>query len=195
MEELSVRSSARYFLRQITKTSVHLREEPAEPAPVYRGFLPALPPSPRQPLSRPAATFARGEKAAAPLLRRAPAVRGGGRRSPAALRDSLPGENYLLLGWGFFCFVVCLCCWVFFRVQVAVLPPSMLNSERCKSGSLRPLRDPAPFISRERRRLSTPGRRASIAGGKVEPWAAGCWHLGDRCCCNPSASSGRRTQR
>lgn len=61
----------------------------------------------------------------------------------------------------------------FFRVQVAVLPPSMLSPERRKSGSRRPLGDPAPFILEERRRLSTPGLRASIAGGKQDPWAAG----------------------
>lgn len=48
---------------------------------------------------------------------------------------------------------------VFLRVQVAVSPPSMLNSDRRNSGSRRPREDPAPLI-----RQGGCGRSASGLG-------------------------------
>lgn len=53
---------------------------------------------PHFPPASPAATLAGGENADL-LLGRAPVVDGGGRRFPAALPASSPGENYLLLGF------------------------------------------------------------------------------------------------
>lgn len=143
-------------------TSVHLEEEPVEPARgLPWGFSAVAPASP---------------SCAPPPLRYLCQRRGSGsasragsgcawRQTPIRSRCVCLSARQELLVVGFVGF--------FFRVQVAVLPPSMLNSERSKSGSQRPLGNAGPFILQGRRRLSNSGAAGEHRKREAEPWAAG----------------------
>lgn len=153
------------------------------------GFLRA-PPQSLQPLFflffLPSVTFT-GGKRAAPLPRRAPVD--ARRRTPNPRRcPCLPAGRELLVGFFFFFSSRFLVVWdffvffvfgFFFLLQVAVLPPSMLHTEKRKSGSRPPLGAPALFILQGKASFSPAGRRTSISGGQAEPWAVGSGHLGD----------------